>query len=72
MELLEPLNYLSTMLGEAWSIHSDAGLIHAYEYWVMLLDTNKCHLDLRIALEDARNGEVWPHDPRDQLCCASL
>ena len=60
VELLEPLNYLSTMLGDkAWSLQSDAGVMHAYAYWAKLLDTGEFHLDLRITREDALTRELW-------------
>ena len=40
IEMLEPLNYLSCLLGPDWSLQADAGLTHVYGYWFACLEDN--------------------------------
>ena len=50
--MLEPLNYLSCLLGPDWSLQADAGLTHVSGYWFACLEDDLCSLELRIHKED--------------------
>ena len=52
------MNYLMTKLGEDWSVHADAGLIHDYEYWSFVLETDNVYLELRIDRRDVTAGTL--------------
>ena len=59
VELLEPLNHLSCLVGAEWSLNADQGLIHAYGYLMKCPDEGRATLELRIHRDDVREKGLY-------------
>ena len=64
------MNYLMTKLGDDWSVHADASLIHADEYWSFCLDTDHIYLKMRNDEWDVTAGTLRQNFSQTQTMLA--